>query len=115
MIPLYVLVCAFIIVTGEILVKTGVGKPSGRTIPRELLKIFTSPRVIIGFSFNLLAILFWLWILQIADLSYIYPMISMTYVLIVLSSKFFLKEDIPFSRWVSVGIICLGILLIAQS
>jgi len=107
--------CVFIIVAGQLLLKTGVGKPSGKSIPLELIRIFTTPRVIMGFSLYMVSALLWLWILQNAELSYAYPMLSLAYVLIVLSSKFILKEHVPLIRWIGVIVICLGIFLISQS
>ncbi|MEW6095837.1 MAG: EamA family transporter [bacterium] len=112
---LSIFVCVFIIVTGQLLLKTGVGKPSDRHILLELIKIFTKPRVIFGFSLYMFSALLWLWILQHADLSFAYPMLSLAYVFVVLSSKFILKEHVPLIRWIGVIVICIGIFLISQS
>jgi len=110
-----IFVCVIIIVTGQLLLKTGVGKPSGRPIPLELIRIFSTPKVIIGFLLYMFSALLWLWILQNADLSFAYPMLSTAYVLIVLSSKFILKEHVPLIRWIGVIVVCIGIFLISQS
>ncbi|MFH1562300.1 MAG: EamA family transporter [Nitrospirota bacterium] len=110
-----ILICVFIVVTGQLLLKTGVGKPSGKSIPLELIRIFSTPKVIAGFSLFMFSALLWLWILQNADLSYAYPMLSMAYVLIVLSSKFILKEHVPLIRWIGVIVVCIGVILISQS
>jgi drug/metabolite transporter (DMT)-like permease len=112
---LAIFACVFIIVSGQLLLKTGVGKPSGKPIPLELIRIFTTPKVIFGFLLYMFSALLWLWILQHADLSFAYPMLSMAYVLVVLSSKFILKEKVPLIRWIGVIIICIGIFLISQS
>lgn len=112
---LAIFACVFIIVTGQLLLKTGVGRPSGKPILLELIRIFSTGRVIVGFCLYMFSALLWLWILQHADLSYAYPMLSMAYVLIVLSSKFILKEKVPVIRWIGVIIICVGIFLISQS
>lgn len=112
---LAIFVCVFIIVSGQLLLKTGVGKPFHKSIPLELIRIFTSRNVILGFSLYIFSALLWLWILQNADLSYAYPMLSLAYVLVILSSKFILKEHIPLIRWIGVIVICLGIILISQS
>ncbi|MDI6736418.1 MAG: EamA family transporter [bacterium] len=107
--------CVFMVVIAQLLLKTGVGKPSGQPIPLELIRIFSTPRVIVGFLLFIVSALLWLRILQNADLSYAYPMLSLAYVIIVLSSKFILKEHVPLTRWIGVGIICIGIFLISQS
>ncbi|MEW6608741.1 MAG: EamA family transporter [bacterium] len=112
---LAILVCVAIVVTGQLLLKTGVGKPSGKPIPLELIRIFTMPRVIFGFSLYIFSAMLWLWILQKAPLSFAYPMLSLAYVLIVFSSKFILKEHVPLIRWIGVAVICIGIFLISQS
>lgn len=111
---LAIIICVISIVTGQLLLKKGVGTPSGKHIFLEFFKIFTTPIVILGFSIYLISAFLWLWILQRVDLSYAYPMLSLSYVFVVLFSKIFLKEHSSWIRWFGIVIICFGVFLISR-
>jgi drug/metabolite transporter (DMT)-like permease len=57
----------------------------------------------------------WLVLLSRVALSYVYPMISLGYVLVVLVSWAILKEEVPPLRWIGVLIICAGVYLVGRS
>lgn len=57
----------------------------------------------------------WLLVLSRASLSFAYPFASLGYVLIVLSSRFVLHEQVPLLRWAGVACIVVGIVLVAQT
>jgi len=58
-----------------------------------------------------------LWLLALSGLniSYAFPMLSAGYVLVALLARIFLKEAVPFRRWIAIGVICCGVILIARS
>ena len=57
----------------------------------------------------------WLGGLQKLDLSYAYPLVSVGYVLVTLLSAVFVHERVDSRRWLAVGVISLGVILIAGS
>ena len=57
----------------------------------------------------------WLVLLSRLPLSYVYPAISLGYVVVVLISWAVLKEDIPPLRWLGVLVICIGVYLVGRS
>jgi drug/metabolite transporter (DMT)-like permease len=57
----------------------------------------------------------WLGGLQKLDLSYAYPLVSIGYVLVTLLSAIVVKEHVDGRRWLAVGVISLGVILIAGS
>ena len=57
----------------------------------------------------------WLGGLQKLDLSYAYPLVSIGYVLVTLLSAVVVKERVDRHRWLAVGVISLGVVLIAGS
>lgn len=111
-----VILCVLMGVVGQLLLKSGVGIPDSN-IPawESYLKIFTSSSVLIGMLCYILSSLLWLLILQRAHLSFVYPMISLGYVLVVLASVIFFHETVSILRWTGVGVICIGVTLVASS
>ncbi|WP_037377756.1 4-amino-4-deoxy-L-arabinose-phosphoundecaprenol flippase subunit ArnE [Serratia sp. M24T3] len=60
-------------------------------------------------------LLLWLRVLQILPLSIAYPMLSVNFVLITFSARWFFDEFIDRRHWLGVGFIMLGILLMGIS
>jgi len=57
----------------------------------------------------------WLSGLQKLDLSYAYPLVSVGYVLVTILSAAVVRERVDGRRWLAVGVISLGVILIAGS
>jgi drug/metabolite transporter (DMT)-like permease len=115
----YILAAVFLSVIGQVFVKIGLLNLGDINISEGLisfyLKIFISPLVIIGTFIYTFSILFWLYGLTKVDLSFAYPFLALSYVLIILFSRFYLGESIPPLRWIGVSAICFGVLLISKS
>lgn len=79
------------------------------------LKTFTTPLVLFGLFLYGLSTMLWLVVLSREKLSFVYPMVAFSYVLTVILSMVILREEVPWLRWVGLGVICLGIFLIAKS
>lgn len=60
------------------------------------------------------ASLLWMYILKHWPLSMAYPMVSMSYVIAMVMAVVFLDESIAWNRWVGVGLIMLGCVLVAK-
>jgi drug/metabolite transporter (DMT)-like permease len=106
-------------VVGQIFIKMGVNLVgdidfSGGFIS-AYLKIFLTPWVITGSLIYFSSTFFWLYALSKVDLSFAYPFLALSYVLIILSSRFFLGESIPLIRWIGVLVICFGVFLVSKS
>lgn len=76
------------------------------------LQSFFSPLFWIGLFLYGVALLIWLNVLHRLPLSRAYPMQAMAYVLGVAASRVILHETIPFTRWVGVAVILLGVTLV---
>ena len=59
--------------------------------------------------FSHMAMLSW------ADLSYVLPVTSIAYVMTALAGRLFLHEDISRWRWTGIGMIVLGVILVART
>ncbi|MBS1850172.1 MAG: EamA family transporter [Acidobacteria bacterium] len=57
----------------------------------------------------------WLLGLQKLELSYAYPLVSFGYVLVNILSAIFFHERVDRNRWISVAVICAGVMMIAGS
>jgi len=61
------------------------------------------------------AISIWLVVLYMMDVSKAFPFISLGFVVVLLSAKFYLRETIPWNRWIGVVFIVAGISLLSQT
>lgn len=102
---------------GQILQKIGSGR-----IKREHLKIgiksvfvFFNPFIFIALIMLFFATVFYLLALSKLPLSIAYPMLSSGYILVVILSKIFLKEEVSLKRWIGVFVIIIGIFIIFNS
>jgi drug/metabolite transporter (DMT)-like permease len=57
----------------------------------------------------------WLFVLSRTSLSFAYPFAALTYLIIVAVDRFVLHEEVPPLRWVGVGCIMAGIVLVART
>jgi uncharacterized membrane protein len=106
----------------QITLKTGVnhvtdaaGSGDLRMNAENLKALLSSPIVWAGLLLFGLSAIVWLFALSRASLSFAYPFAALSYVLIVLFSVLVLHEDVPVLRWVGVGFIVTGIMLVAQT
>jgi undecaprenyl phosphate-alpha-L-ara4N flippase subunit ArnE len=56
-------------------------------------------------------VFFWLYALARIDLSLAYPTVSSSYIVIAVASLLLFNEKIPPTRWVGMGIIIVGIIV----
>ena len=106
-------------VVGQLLLKAGMGRVGplrlgGTSAVAVARRMFSVPQVWGGLSLYGVAMLFWLAALSRLELSYVYPFLSLSYVLIVLAARLFLREAVSPTRVVGVAAICLGVFLIAR-
>ena len=81
----------------------------------KLIPMFLNPYVFFGFvSFGLSSI-FWLVVLSRLQLSLVYPMVSVAYVVVAIASMIFFKENVSLVRWAGIAVIIIGVYLISRS
>lgn len=107
-------------VCGQLVLKYGMTQLGAQTISSgNLLSLVTrlafSPWVLLGLTIYAAGTFFWLMVLSRVDLSFAYPMTSMSYVLIIGSSWMFLGESISLLRIAGVLTVVTGVILISQS
>lgn len=79
---------------------------------KHTLLMFISPLVLVGLGCYGLSTVLWLVLLTKVPLSFLYPMLSFGYVIILLLGKFMFKENVTLVRWYGVLLICFGIVMI---
>ncbi|WP_373899624.1 SMR family transporter [Haloimpatiens sp. FM7315] len=114
-----ILISVFLGAFGQILVKIGAPNLqlnfSGINIFYSILDIIKNLPVMMGIISYGLSFLLWIKVLSKVELSYAYPMVSLGYVIVMIFSYFFFKENISFMRIAGTAFIIVGVILIARS
>jgi drug/metabolite transporter (DMT)-like permease len=115
----FILVAVMLAVAGQLLLKTGLNLLGNMSfssgIVASYIKIFISPYVILGILAYFGSLCLWLYTLSKVNLSFAYPFVAISYVLVILSSRLILGETVPMLRWVGVMVICCGVILVSRS
>ena len=82
--------------------------------PSDLISIFLEPYVFFGLIMYGLGTIFWLIALSRMELSFLYPFISLTYILVLALSYMLLRESIGFNKILGTVLIISGLLLISM-
>ena len=83
--------------------------------PRELLsiaqRVLSNGSFLAGFFLTALSFFSFLTVLSWADLSLVFPAISLVYVATTLGARFILGETVTAQRWTGILLVCLGVAL----
>ena len=97
-------------VMGQFFFKAGVTQAGGKLpIGPAMVMIFFKPLVFAGLVCYAVSTITWLAALSRAQLSFVYPLISISYILVMLVGVLFFHEQVPWTRWMGVLLICLGV------
>lgn len=105
---LIVLFCALLGAAGQVLFKLGSEELS---FSIELLKNW---QLILGLACYGIATILFVVCLKHGNLSLLYPLIATSYIWVAIFSKILLGEAIPLTRWIGVGVILLGVAMVAR-
>ncbi|MGA9347381.1 MAG: EamA family transporter [Anaerolineae bacterium] len=112
------LLATLIATLGQLLLKSGmrqVGPISRVDLSHPfplLVTVFSNPLILIAIPLYVAGFLTWLIVLSKLDLSYAYPFLAVTYVLVPLLSWLLLGEHVPSMRWIGIAVICVGLVLV---
>lgn len=116
-----ILTSVLIAVGGQLCLKAGMtqaGRLSAASLSNPMetfFKVAGVPLVWIGLFLYGLSAIVWLVVLSRVDLSFAYPMVGFSYVVVLFLSAFMLGEQVSLLRWIGAVIICIGIALIART
>jgi multidrug transporter EmrE-like cation transporter len=116
-----VLICVVAGALGQIIWKQGMSTMDKINGFEDLLKIetiysiFTNIYIVLGLIIYGYVFILWLAALSTLDVSFMYPMLSLAYVVTAIFAFLFLGESIAFSRWAGIAFVVIGCILIARS
>ncbi|HXR97406.1 MAG TPA: EamA family transporter [Terriglobales bacterium] len=120
---LMILIAVGMEVVGQILYKSGINRMQGfegspfAVIPvlKFAMAALSNWRVLAGIGVYCLQAGVWWAVLSRADLSYAFPLTSMSYVLLLMASRWYLGEHISLTRWLGALAVVFGVYLITRS
>ena len=77
----------------------------------DILRAMLNPFVLLGFTIYAGTTLLWLYILNKAEISYVYPIQSLVFVFVLIASIFIFHESVGINRFVGVGLIIVGVII----
>jgi drug/metabolite transporter (DMT)-like permease len=106
-------------VAGNLLIKAGmldVGTLPGHSgeVPGFFFQSLTNPKVVAGLAMAFLAAMAWMGAVSQSEISFAYPFMSLTVVLVLLLSGLLFGEVVPINRWLGVIIVCMGLIIAAR-
>jgi uncharacterized membrane protein len=117
---LLILLSVSIAVCGQLMLKVGINRigivnfGTLSTLKQFFLGVIKSPMVMSGLFLYVVSAAIWLIVISAVDLSFAYPFIGITYVMVLVLSKFILKEDVNLIRWIGALIITIGVIVISR-
>lgn len=105
--------CILLGSTGQLLQKKGLSELGAIEItnflePAYFLKVFMNPFVFFGVLAYVISLFLWLTALSRLQLSFMYPLLSLSYVLVAVLAWFFLGETISLIRWTGIALVVVG-------
>jgi uncharacterized membrane protein len=80
-----------------------------------IISMFLNPLVVLGLIMYGLSTVFWLIALSQKDLSYVYPFIALTFIIVLVLSKFVLHENVGVYRIIGTLIIIAGLVVVVRT
>jgi len=120
MLYLLVFISVAAMTAAQLLLKKGlllVGEFPGRLgdLLPFFLKAYTNIYVISAVLLTIVTALAWILAVSKAQLSFLYPFMALSYVLVALFSLLLFKENVTALRWVGIVVICVGVFLVSRS
>ena len=120
LIIVFILLSVILAAVAQLTLKTGVDRitvngHSGIELSEPVasaLRVAKQPLIWLGLSLFAISAVFWLVVLSRVSLSFAYPFAALTYVLILVADRFILHVRVPGLRWVGVGLIMSGIVMV---
>jgi drug/metabolite transporter (DMT)-like permease len=113
--------CVVLSAVGQVLMKSGmnqigeIGSLQQLLDFRLLFSIFTNPYIIGGVLCFVLQLVIWLAAMSSLNISFMYPLASLVYVLTAVIAVVFLHEDVNLMRWAGIFLVVGGCFLVGQS
>ena len=104
---------------GHLMIKAGLAgalaAASHATMLGRLFVYFSQPYVLLGLAIYGIGTAMWILAVSKHDISYVYPLSALNYVLVTLGGRFLFSESIPAKRWAGVVVVVVGVALMQSS
>lgn len=111
---LLVILNCCLLVSGQILWKTGLKEVTNLHSIKDYILILFNAKIFSGLVIYVIATFLWFYILKKNDLSKVYPLQSMSYIIAMFAGYFFLHENITRNSVLGTIIICIGVFIIMK-
>lgn len=102
-------------IIANLLIKTGLAGVNTSLLSKGgIVSMVSSPRIMGGILCYAVGLLSYLYLLRRFPLNVVQPFSAMAFVGVILASYFVLGEPIPNIRWLGVGLITAGIILVGR-
>jgi uncharacterized membrane protein len=102
---------------GQLLLKQGLNAVKNPNLPAVgfLMAALTNVQVLGGLAAYGFGVILWLLALRQTQLSFLYPMVSLSYVFVAAGAWLFLGETLSLGRIIGMAVIMAGVVLVARS
>jgi drug/metabolite transporter (DMT)-like permease len=80
-----------------------------------LFKLFTNIQALAGIFLYFISAVFWSYLLTKFNVSFVQPILALTYVVTPILAIILLREHVPAMRWVGILIIIIGVFFVART
>lgn len=105
--------------SGHLLIKAGLNGAgpahNHAGLALQFWHFLSQPAVFWGLVVYGTGTLMWAFALSKTEVSYLFPMTSLNYVLVTLGGKFLFGEVVPLGRWMGILVVVLGVVLMHRS
>ena len=113
-----VLMFVLILLCGNLSWKVGLDKMGGfmiegKTTIESFIDIVFSYWIWLGAFFYITGTLLWFYIISKEELSYVYPMVSIGYILTAVMGVILFNEHVSLTRWIGMGVVSSGFILLS--
>lgn len=106
---------------GGILMKVGATKigqleiNSVGQLVHYIFVLLTNPYSLAGILLYFMSAVVWSYLLIKLDISFVQPILALTYVVTPILAIFILKEHVPMIRWLGIAVIIMGVYIVART
>jgi multidrug transporter EmrE-like cation transporter len=116
----FLMLGVFLNATAQLLLKAGTNAVGHFEYSRDNIlpigwQLATEPHIFGGLSFYVVSVVVWIMALSRVEVSIAYPMLSIGYVVNAMAAWWLFGEDVSLTRLAGIGIIIVGVFVVARS
>jgi drug/metabolite transporter (DMT)-like permease len=112
MIYILILLNISLLVAGQLLWKYGISQTGFQLTTDNIIRILMNKYIIFGMITYIIATFLWLYILSKKDVTSVYPLQSLCYLIMLIAGGLIFKEVVTLNRWIGVLLIIAGAFLV---